>query len=116
MENPISIIVVWALLGGVVAAYVIFRLITDRRTDAKRHILYPLVSNATDGMFPEKGDAIGRVGYILMLFGMFGFLSILYIESTGRALAGYLVNGVGVFLVSGVLLLGLSKLRKRRSR
>jgi choline-glycine betaine transporter len=113
MNSTTSIIVVWAVLGGVVAAYVIYRLITDRRTDAKRHILYPLVSNASDGMFPERGDIFIWVGYMLALLGMLGFLGILYMESTGKPSADYLVNVAGVFLASGLLLLGLSKLKKR---
>ena len=113
MDNPIPIIVVWALQGVVVSAYVIFRLVTDRRSDRERHFLFPLVSNASDGMFPKKGDILGWVSYALLVLGMVGFLGILYMESTGRTAEEYLVKVAGVSLVAGCLLLGLSKIKKR---
>lgn len=116
MNNPIPGIVIWVLLGSVVLAYVIYRLVTDRRNDSKQNALYPLVSNRSDGMFPQKDDVLGWVGYLLMVLGMVGFVGIVYIETTGESAAGYLVNFVGVSIVAGLLLLGLSKLKKRWDR
>lgn len=57
------IIYVWAVLSVVLIGYVVYRIFTDRKSDGKRHPLYPLVSNPTDGMFPAKGKS--WIGYLL---------------------------------------------------
>ena len=79
MNEQILVILVWAILAGVLVAYVTYRFVTDRRTDEKRHFLYPLVSNPTDGMFPYRRNIVGWIAYILLLIGMVGFITVIFI-------------------------------------
>ena len=81
----IGIIYVWAVLVLVVLGYVIYRLVTDKRTADKKHPLYPLVSYPTDGLFPEKGRFRQWLVYILvcvvLVFLLINVFSAVY-EST----------------------------------
>ena len=67
------------LLAVVLVGYVTLRLVTDRRSDEKRHYLYPLVSNPTDGMFPDRRNIVGWIAYILLLVGLVGFIATIFI-------------------------------------
>lgn len=108
MNSPFPIIVVWAFLAAVLVAYVAYRFITDRRSDSKTHSLYPFASNPSDGVFP-KGGYLGRAAYLIILFGLLGFVGIIYVEVTNQAAPSYLVNFVGISIVVGIGMLGLSK-------
>ena len=79
MDEHILIIIIWMLLAVLMVGYVTFRIVTDRRSDEKRHILYPLVSNSTDGMFPDRRNIVGWIAYILLLVGMIGFVAAIFI-------------------------------------
>jgi hypothetical protein len=59
------IIYTWGILSLVIIGYVIYRIFTDHKSDAKQHWLYPLVSNPTDGTFPAKGKFLSWALYLL---------------------------------------------------
>lgn len=112
----LPLILIWVILGIVVLGYVTYRLVTDRRSPGKRHVLYPTISNPGDGMFPDKGDYLTWSGYGFVLLGLLGFVVGLYLEATGEGLPSYLVHIVGLSLVAGVAFLVLARWKRSRKR
>jgi hypothetical protein len=80
--DTLFIIYIWGILSLVIIGYVIYRFFTDRKSSEKQHWLYPLISNSTDGTFPEKGKYISWALYLFLLIGMFVFLVNLFYEVT----------------------------------
>jgi hypothetical protein len=76
----ILVIYTWGILCFVIIGYVVFRFFTDKKGIKKQHFLYPLVSNPTDGMFPEKGNYVGWGIYLFVLFGLIVFLFNMFYE------------------------------------
>ena len=76
------IIYIWGILSLIIVVYVIYRMFTDRKSDAKQLWLYPLVSNPTDGAFPAKGKYLGWVLYLSLFIGMVIFLINMFYEIT----------------------------------
>jgi len=76
------IIYTWGILSLVIIGYVIYRLFTDRKSDAKQHWLYPLVSNPTDGAFPAKGKYLSWALYLFLFLGMAVFFINMFYEIT----------------------------------
>ena len=76
------IIYIWGILSLIIVVYVIYRMFTDRKSDAKQHWLYPLVSNPTDGAFPAKGKYLSWVLYLSLFIGMVIFLINMFYEIT----------------------------------
>lgn len=113
MESAVPIIVVWAILAFVMVAYVTYRLMTDRRSGSKRHPLFPFTSNSSDGFFPDKGDYLGWVAYLLILIGLLGFAGIIYIAATNQTAPIYLINFTGISIMVGVGVLGVAKLFRK---
>lgn len=112
MDSPFPIIVVWTILAAVLVAYVAYRFITDRRSDSKNHPLYPFTSNSSDGIFP-RGGRLGKLAYLIILLGLLGFVGIIYVEATNQAAPSYLVNFVGISIMVGIGMLGISKLFRK---
>lgn len=115
MDSPLPIIIVWALLVAVIVAYVAYRLVTDRRSEENRHPLYPMVSNPSDGMFPDKGDHLSWCGYGLVTLGLAGFIGIIFIEPTESS-APVLSSFTGISIISGLGLIGLAKHKQRGNK
>ena len=80
--GTILIIYIWGILSFIIIGYVVYRLFIDRKSSEKQHWLYPLVSNPTDGTFPEKGKYLSWALYLFLFIGMFIFLLNLYYEVT----------------------------------
>lgn len=101
-------------MAAAIVIYVIYRLVTDRPSGEKRHPLYPMVSNPTDRMFPEKGDYLSWVGYVLVIVGFAGLIGVIFIELTEKVLP-FLSGFIGLSITSGFGLFLWSK-HKQRSR
>jgi hypothetical protein len=116
MDSPLPIIIVWALMAMVIIAYVVYRLMTDRRSGGKRHALYPLASNPSDGMFPEKGDYLSWGGYGLLTIGLVGFIGLIFTETTDQAIPTILGNFTGITILIGLGLIGLAKHKQKGTK
>ena len=115
MDSPLPIIVVWTILAIVMVAYVAYRLMSDRWSGSKRHPLFPFTSNSSDGFFPDKGDYLGWVAYLVILMGLLGFVGIIYIVATNQTAPIYLINFAGISIMVGVGVLGVAKLLRKGS-
>ena len=78
----ILIVYIWVILSLVVVGYVVYRILTDRKSGTKQHWLYPLVSNPTDGAFPAKGKYLNWALYFVLSLGMVIFLVSAFYEIT----------------------------------
>ena len=103
MEPVILTISVWVVLIGVVVIYVIWRLFTDRKTDSVKHPMYPLVSRASDGMFPHRSEKYAWGLYLILLVGLLAFVGIFALEVTGMDIPNWLIVVSGVSLLVGTL-------------
>lgn len=110
------LLLIWAILMGMLAIYVIYRILTDRDRGGSSHALYPLFSRPTDPTFPDRGNILGWVAYSLLLLGICGFVVGLYLEVSGRGGSQPLNAATGVALVGGIALMALARFRNRRTR
>jgi len=92
-------------------AYVIYRFATDgkKSKNEAQHSNYPVTSNPSDKMFPNKNDKLGWASYILLTTAFFLFLVnfiIMLIEDEVSILLSTLFGG---FLITGLVVQGISK-------
>lgn len=114
--NGMLLILIWSGLMGIVAVYVIYRLLTDKDHGGKRHVLYPLASRPSDPMFPDRTDFLGWSAYSLLLLGVFGFVVGLYLEISRGEVPEFLNAVTGAGLLGGIALTGIVRYRNRRKR
>lgn len=102
------ILVVWGVLCVALAAYVAYRLLTDRAKGSRRHYLWPLVSHPTDPSVPPRGAWLAWLGYISILAALSAMLVGLAAE-VGLLSAPFMGPFFGVALLFGLALIGLAK-------
>ena len=118
--DPRPLLIVWALLIVAMLGFAAYRLVTDRRSGDRRNAMYPVVSNPSDGFFPDKGDHVTRIAYALMSMGMVGFLILLYdmtlnpflTSDTGNLIARLM----GVCILGALVLLGIAHWKQKRAK
>lgn len=104
----------------ILAIYVVYRLITDRKKLRKaiQHPNYPLTSNPSDGIFPDKNDKLGWASYISLSIALVLFLVNLFFLDFGNEEDNFVLisNFFGVFLMIGLALQGIRRLRNTDSK
>ena len=112
MEPILLIIIVWSLLAAAMIGFVVYRLFTDRRKEGEKHFMYPIVSKPTDGMFPTSPGKLDIISYLLISIGMLAFIALIVIDSFVSKASIYLINGAGISITLGVIILGIGKFIK----
>ncbi len=107
------VIVVWAILCAVLAAYVVYRFVTDRADGSAPHPLFPFVSRSTDGTLPPQGAWLEWIAYVCFGIVFCSLLASLASETglTSVSLSGKVAGGA---LLLGLSLLALAKQRSKR--
>ncbi len=109
------LVYVWGVLALVVAGYVAYRLISNRRRNADRHSMYPLASNPGDGFLPRREEKLLWVAYVAFATGMTCFLAALYFEVVEGTMRGDLATAAGLGMVIGGILTVAHRLTNKRS-
>ena len=104
------ILIVWGVLGIILIAYVVYRIVTDKHGNHKQHALYPLVSNPTDPTLPTNKLAL--FSYLFMLAGISGVLLQL-INDTGLVqIKSIALTSLQACIPIGLILFFIFKVKK----
>jgi len=109
----IELLTVWAVLIAAVVAYVLYRVVSDKADGSAPHAHYPLVSKATDGMFPAKGAWLQWFAYIALLIGVTGFTILVFSGKEPGEIPQPIFQIIGLSVLIGGVGLVVAKLRRK---
>jgi len=107
--EQISIVLVWGVSALVIIAYVIYRIVTDKRVKNKRNILYPLTSYLGDPVIPKS--KLMLLSYVFILVGISGVLLQLLNEIGITTIALPVLTFLQTCFLFGVILLIVVKVK-----
>jgi hypothetical protein len=109
----IELLAVWAVLIAAVVAYVLYRVLSDKADGSAPHPQYPLVSKATDRMFPPKGAWLQWTAYIALLIGVSGFTILVFSGKDPREIPPLVFQIIALSILIGGSVLVATKLRRK---